>query len=191
MTAHNAAGIIAYVLITNLGGVLTVFNQSGGLARDTARVGRCLIAVCIDGALVDAARNRTITASGNAARVGRAGHRHTADAVANHTALFVDTDQTADALITGHSALSGARTDGTLVASGKQSQTGLGALGFDRTRHGQAGNRRARLDVSEQAAVRTLSQTVISGNRVVTAVKRTAEHWNRNRTIAREVNVTI
>ena len=191
LAAHNAAGIISYVLISNLGSVLTVFDQSGGFTRDTARVGRCLVAVCIDGALVDATRNRTITASGNAARVGRAGHRHTADAVANHTALFVDTDQTADALITGHSTLSGARANGTLVASGKQSQTGLGALGFDRTRQGQAGNRRTRLDVSEQAAVRTLTQAVISGNRVVTAVKRTAEHWNRNRTIAREVNVAI
>ena len=190
LKAHNAAHVVAHVLIAYRAGVGAAPDGPTGQTGDTAYAGgSLLVGLGVDFASVGTVLHRAQVLPGNAAHVGHAGDSGGAGAGLDAAALAVQAHQAADIFLPGHGALGGTAADRAIIFAHQQARLTGGTLGSQVPFHGEVLHHGAGGQGTEQSGFGALLLKGKAGDGVAVAVEGALEDGHRSEVGAAQVQV--
>ena len=139
LKAHDAAHVIAQVLVPDLAAVGAALDGAPGQSGNTTHAGGdLLVGIGVQRPGVDAPVQRAEILAGNAAHIGHTGDLDLAGGAFDAAGLSIDSHQAAHVLLAGDGPFGGAGADGAVIFAGKQAQLAGGALGLQQALHAQS-----------------------------------------------------
>ena len=172
LKAHDAAHVVAHVLIAYRSGIGAAADGPAGQTGDTAYAGgSLLVGLGVDFTSIGAVLHRAQVLPGNAAHVGHAGDSGGAGAGLDAAALAVQAHQTADIFLSGYGALGGTAADRAVIFSHQQARLTGGTLGSQVPFHGEVFHHGAGGQGTEQSGFGALLLEGKAGDGVAVAVE--------------------